>query len=453
MDDNRHPRDEKGTLGQTAKALRQSTDLSQEQLANELGVDRRRISEIESGAATAELLQEIAARLGYRAVHVIKTIDHFEFLNEGRRRPVDPIGLTPEQEVVLYEACRALCAKFEAMYRGRIRRENLACILETAKGQWKQLKRLAPSRRQAEIRRDCDLHTWGFCLLLCNESVCQATDDPKAAIHVGQLAIVTARCCADLPWADRLMAYALAHLANTYRVLGKHLEADRLFAQANRLWNSLSAVAADPGVLDPGRIHHLEAALRKDQRKLPEALALLEQAFPISRVPGRILVSRSLVLSLMDSYEEAIATLRRADTLLEDREPRDELLLNINTGVNLCHLKRFEEAAVFADAALRIAEASRNWIDILRSRWLQARVLAGQGDRLLALSIYRNLLDEFTELNMEYDLALVTLEFGDLLLSLGRTRECQSLTAGLPEYFEAKGIHQEASAARKVRPR
>lgn len=249
------------------------------------------------------------------------------------------------------------------------------------------------------------------------------------------------------------MAYALAHLANAYRVLGKHFEADRLFAQAHRLWNSLGAAAADPGVLDPGRIHHLEAALRKDQRKLPEALALLERAFPISRVPGRILVSRSLVLSLMGSYEEAIATLRRADTLLEDREPRDELLLNLNTGVNLCHLKRFDEAAVFAAAALRIAEASGNRIDVLRSCWLRARVLTGQGDRLLALSIYRNLLDEFTDLNMEYDLALVTLEFGDLLLSLGRTRECQSLTAGLPEYFEAKGIYQEALAARKVRPR
>ncbi|MEA2561418.1 MAG: Helix-turn-helix domain [Acidobacteriota bacterium] len=450
MDDHRDSRDEKETLGQTATALRRSKNLSQDEIAKELGVRRARVSEIETGkAATAELVQELAERIGYHRLHVVKTMHLIEFLGEEQRRPFDPIGPTPEQEVDLYKACQALGAELDAMYRGRIRRENLEHALKAAAGKWEKLKSLALSRRRAEIRRNPDFHTWSVCLFLCAESVRWATDQPKTAPHVGRLAVVVARRCAE-PWVERLVAYALAHLANAYRVLGKHREAELLFGKAGRLWSSPGAAAADPGVLDPGRIFDLEASLRKDQRKLPEALALLDRAFPISRVPGRILVSRSLVLSLMGFYEEAITTLQRAAEFLVDPEPRDKAVLDYNMGVNYCHLNRFDEAATLADSAFKLLEASKSRIDILRCRWLRARVLDGQGDHLTALSTYRNLVSEFHELDMKYDLALVTLELAALLLSLGQIWECRSLTAGLPAYFEAKKIYPEALAALKV---
>jgi tetratricopeptide (TPR) repeat protein len=450
MEDNRDPRDEKESLGLVAKALRDSLNLSQGAVEKKLRVRRGRVSEIETGAATPELLQELAKGLDFRPIHVLKTMDLFDFLGEARRRPFDPIGPTPEQEVELYEACRALGAELEAMYRGRIRREKLACILEAAKGQWKQLQLLEPARREAEIRSNAALHTWGFCLYLCEESLRQATDKPKTAIHVGRLAVAAARCCTDLPWADRLVAYALAHLANAYRVLGWHHEADRLFAQANHLWNSPAAAKADPGVLDPGRIHHLEGAFRKDQRKLPQALALLDQAFELGRDRGRVLIHRALVLSLMGAYEEAMATLRRAAMLLVESNSRDKAVIDYNIGVNCCHLNRFDQAATLADSAFKLLKASKNQIDILRCRWLRARVLAGQGDRQAALDIYQKLLYKFQDREMFYDLALITLELAALLLSLGRTRECRSLVVGLPAYFEAKKIYPEALAALKV---
>ena len=274
MDDHRDPRDEKETLGQTAKALRQSKDLSQDELAKELGVRRGRISEIEGGAVTGELLQELAGRIGYREVHVLKTMDLFGFLSKERRKPFDPIGLTPEQEVDLYEAGRVLGAELDAMYRDRIRRENLERALEAAAGQWERLKGQPLPRRRAEILGDPDFHSWSFCLFLCAESVRRATDNPKAAPHVGRLAVAVARRCSE-PWAERLVAYALAHLANAYRVLGKHREAELLFGKAGRFWDSPGAAAADPGVIDPGHVFDQEASLRKDQPKLPDARALL----------------------------------------------------------------------------------------------------------------------------------------------------------------------------------
>lgn len=59
------------------------------------------------------------------------------------------------------------------------------------------------------------------------------------------------------------------------------------FDQAKRLWQ----VGSDPGrVLDPGRLLDLEASLRRDQRRLDEALALLDEAATVSRFPGRVLI-------------------------------------------------------------------------------------------------------------------------------------------------------------------
>lgn len=451
MDDDRDPRDdEKETLGQTAAALRRSKNLSQKVFAKDFGVSPRRVSKIEAGEATPELIQEIARKLDYRTVHVLKTVDLFEFLRNERRKPFDPLGPTPEQEIELHEISRRLGAQLEAVVLGRIRRERLEEILNAAAGQWEPLKGLAPAGREAEVRGNAALHSWGFCLYLCEESVRQASDDLKEAVDVARLAVVAARCCVDLPWMDRLIAYAVAHLANAWRVLGRHDEAEKLFAKAHRLWNSPAAAKADPGVLDPGRIYDLEASLRKDQRQCPEALGLLEQAYPISRVPGRILVNRANVLSLRGSYEQAIATLRQAAKLLAGGTNRDKALIDYNMGVNCCHLGRFSEAAEFAASASKVLDASKNRIDILRCRWLRARVLDGQGDRSAAETFYRDLIEEFQERNLNYDLALVTLELAAVLLALGQTRECRALTAGLSAYFEAKRIYPEALAALKL---
>ena len=448
MNDKRDSRDDgKESLRQAAKALRNSLGLSQDEIRTRLGVRRHRVSEIETkGAATPEMLRELAESLGYRAVHVERSVDLFDLFAEDRRRPFDPIGPTPEQEVSLYRTSKALGDRLGAIYRDRIRSENLESALKSAAEEWARFLQVPASRRRAELRRNPEFHTWRLCLFLCAATVRLLPDRSKTARQVGRLAVVVARCCA-LPWVERLVAYALAHLANTYRVLGRHRKAELLFGKANRLWSLPGGAAADPGVLDPGRILHMEAALRKDQRKPSQALALLEQAFELGRDRGRVLIHRALVLGLMGSYEEAIRTLQHADTLLEDRKPRDAFNHSMNMGVNLCHLNRFDEAAEFSDAALEIAKSR---IDILRGRWLRARVLAGQGDRLTAVNSYRNLVEEFDQCGMTYDLALVTLELAALLLALGNTYECRFITLGLPSYFEAKRIYPEALAALKL---
>jgi tetratricopeptide (TPR) repeat protein len=320
MDDDAS-RDEKDRLGLVAMVLRRSKHRLQPQAAKQLGVSAKRLSEIECGEIKPERLEDFAKRLGFRPVHVFKTRHLIDSLDEERRKPFDPFGPTPEQEVAIYEAGREVATRWETELREDCRRLNLEKARQGAVELWERLQLIEPSRQRAEIRRSPDYRTWAFCELLCAESVRQAVRDPRTAIHVGRLAVAAARC--DLPWVGRLVAHALAHLANAYRVAGTHEKSERIFALAHRLWDSSPA---DPGLFDPGRLHYMEAALRKDQRKLPDALALLDHAYKIGRDRGHVLVQRALVLSLMGSYEEAIETLLRADELLVDREPRDEFV-------------------------------------------------------------------------------------------------------------------------------
>jgi tetratricopeptide (TPR) repeat protein len=119
-------------------------------------------------------------------------------------------------------------------------------------------------------------------------------------------------------------------------------------------------------------------------------------------------------------------------------------------GVNLCHLGRYDEAAELAKHCFEITEDSNNQLDNLRCTWLQARVLAGNGDYLLALNIYQIIRRDFFKLRMTYDLALVSVELAALLLTLGRARDCRALVEGLPAYFKAKGIHKEALSAIQI---
>jgi tetratricopeptide (TPR) repeat protein len=385
MDDDAS-RNEKDRHGLVAMVLRHSKHPSQQEAADRLGVHRKQVSKIESGVSR-ERLEDFAKGLGFRTVHVLKTFHLVDFLAEDAGKPVvDPFGPTPEQEVAIYEAGREAASHLETVMRDDCRRKNLEEARLIAAGQWEHLQKTEASRRRAEIRRSPDLRTWAFCDFLCVESVRQAARDPWEAIHVARLAVAAARC--DLPWAGRLVAHALGHLANAYRVASVHDKSERLFALAHWLQDSSPA---DPGLLDPGRLHYMEAALRKDQRKLPDALVLLDHAYKIGHDRGHVLVQRALVLSLMGSYEEAIENLLRADELLVDREPRDEFVLKLNMGVNLCHLGRCDEAAELAKDCFDMAEKSNNRIDSLRSAWLQARVLAGKGEYLTAHGNYEGI--------------------------------------------------------------
>lgn len=160
---------EKKSLGLTAKVLREKKELSQQEVADGLGVSRKRVSEIESGKKVSpENLQNIVKVVGAKTLHAMKVLDVVEYLDEEERRPLDPLGPTPRQEMVIYEASRELSSRFEAMMRDGCRRQNLEAAQRAAAEEWAQLRRMAPSERVAAIRRNHpSAQTWIFCQFLC----------------------------------------------------------------------------------------------------------------------------------------------------------------------------------------------------------------------------------------------------------------------------------------------
>jgi hypothetical protein len=128
-------------------------------------------------------------------------------------------------------------------------------------------------------------------------------------------------------------------------------------ARGSQLWKA--GAAGDRGFLDSTRLLDLEASLRREQRRLPEALALLDRA--LGSEPGRRSdraaaphQGHDTLRSELGDHAAAIAELRRAAPLLgTEAEPRLALVLRFNPVENLCHVGRAREAEqLFAEMAL-----------------------------------------------------------------------------------------------------
>jgi hypothetical protein len=93
----------------------------------------------------------------------------------------------------------------------------------------------------------------------------------------------------------------------------------------------------------------------------------------------------------------------------------------MNLAGNLCHLGRFEQAALLLPQVEALAGKLGNQLDLLRVAWQRGKIAAGQGRAEDAISILERLRSDFAELGNVYDAALVTLEVAAIHASLGHT--------------------------------
>ncbi|MBW8877534.1 MAG: hypothetical protein JF614_21415 [Acidobacteria bacterium] len=311
------------------------------------------------------------------------------------------------------------------------------------------LQELPEDQQSAVVRAAREYQTWALVERLCEESVVQASRDLEHAAFLARLARQAARRTrGPQGWVRRIRAFAAAHVANVLRVAGKLKAAAALFEQAKRLWSA----GSDPdGVLDPGRLLDLEASLCRAQRRFGEALALLERAITMGRCPGRYRINKAFTLEVMGEYERAIKALLEAKALPDvQADPRLRNILYNNLALDLCHARRFAEAAELAQQVRAAAAEMGDAILLLRVTWIDGRIAAGLGRTGEALSLLAQARREFESRNMGYDVALALLEEAALLLDEGRTAEVKALTRGLPAVFAAEEVHREALAALRL---
>ncbi|MFL6233619.1 MAG: hypothetical protein ACJ76N_10840 [Thermoanaerobaculia bacterium] len=314
---------------------------------------------------------------------------------------------------------------------------------------FKRLEGVSHEARLAVVEVAEECQSWALCERACEASVREASRNLERAAAWAHLARqIAERVRGPEEWRNRLQGYAAAHEANVLRVSGDLGSADTTLEEAKRLWQAGSDPAA---LLDPGRLPDLEASLRRAQRRLPEALALLDEAAAVGRRPERALLQKGYTLEVMGEYEKAVAALLRAAPLvIQQGDSRLESILSGNLALNYCHLGRFEEAALLANRVRATALETGDEIEALRMTWAQGRIAAGLGRAEEARNLLSQARREFAARRMDFDVALALLEESALLLDEGREAEVKILARELAILFDAKGVHREALAALRL---
>jgi tetratricopeptide (TPR) repeat protein len=368
--------------------------------------------------------------------------------------PVDP---TPaERRSIQRTAAHAGQEMKEATFQRltrNIRRARAAAARRHAGRLWEALKRLPPGERRRTVETEKKYWVWALAERLCAESERAAAHRADRAVELAALALRIAELApGGEAWRSRLQGYAWAFVGNARRVHGDLPAAEQAFVRSDRLW--AAGAPADPGLLDATRPLDLKASLRLYQGRLPEALALLEQALKANGSPvarGRLLIKKAKTFEIMGDYERAVAELRRAAPLLkESKDVRLPWAAQHGLAHNLWQLGRYAEAEALLREIKQRAVEMGNQLDLVRTLWVEGGVLAGLGQRQEALPILEQVWRYFTSNEIAYDAALAALELAILHLEDGRTAEVKRLAEAMYWVFTAQGVHEQALAALRL---
>jgi transcriptional regulator with XRE-family HTH domain len=312
----------------------------------------------------------------------------------------------------------------------------------------------APRRRRLlELTRDAS-RSWAVAERLCEESARRAAHDEVEALDLAALALYVAeRVPGTESWQAVVLAFCWAFLANARRVANDLDGAEEGFSRSLQLWAAGSE--ADRHRLAGWRLLDLEASLRRDQQRFPEALDLLDRArkivAPNDPATGHILLNIEHVYERMGDFPAALAILdEAAPRIAASGDPRQAFLVRHKTVNNLCHLERFAEADNLLPQVRDLAARQGNGLDSLRVLWLEARVDTGRDRRDEAVRKLEEVQREFTARQLPYDAALACLDLAVLWLEAGRTAEVRELAVGMAWIFEAQKIRREALAALRL---
>ena len=433
-------------------------DLSNKEIGAASGIDQKRVSQYLRrdkipDAVFARLLTAVkcspSAVLSVTAcLESLETLESARDLTEEEKTEIAD-ALLRINRLALNELTAAARLSRIATNEGSPDAWTLAYDRQRAAELFARLESLPPEARPAAVQVAEEFWSWALCERVCEASVREASRKvERAAAWAGLARQIAERVRGPEEWRNRLLGYTTAHVANVLRVAGDLVSAEATLEEAKRL----CCTGSDPaGALDPGRLPDLEASLRRDQRRFPEALALLDEAIAVGRSPERALLQMGYTLEVMGEYERAVETLLRAAPLvMQCGVPRLESILSGNLALNYCHLGRFAEAAELADRVRAVALETGDEIEALRMTWTQGRIAAG----LRRAGEARNLLGqarrEFVARGMEYDAALALLEEAVLLLDEGLGTEVKILAHELAAVFGSKGVHREALAALRL---
>lgn len=306
--------------------------------------------------------------------------------------------------------------------------------------------------RDDRVEGDDTLHTWGLCQLLLRKSLAAVREDPGAAFELADNAVrLTAHLgeSYDPQWVLGLRARALAIRANARRVLAELRSADADFRKARAC---LARSAMERSRIE-AEILDLESSLRRDQRRFEEALQKVDRALDLYKQNddahgvGKVYLQKAKILEESNDQEGAIELLRNPLEWIDPgSEPELYAVARYNLICALSQVGRFQEAAALLPEVKDLFRAGSKPLDRVRLRWEEARIAFGLGRVDEAEAAFREVQQQFLDLKMDINAALVALDLAVLLSEQGRTRELKALAVELLAAFEAREIHRESLA-------
>ena len=443
-------------LGEALRRLRQELDLTDDEMAQPLGVTGKVLYNKEKGfqKLTREEVETMTRARGLPDTAIDVALAFGRWLR-AVRPPAGP--LAPEQEdprraghlAGLYGLAvqRAVLPRLDRRMKAlRIERDR-----QRAAEKGKLLLRLPTLRERRERIEDAeDYQTWAMVEWLAHASARAAADKPDRAVELAELALFVVPF---VPGPDsrrkRLEGCATFYLGNAYRVRNDLADADAAFARA---WVSWQAGAEDDFLpLDEGRIFDLEASLLREHRQFPEALARHDRALEVSPSDrkGPLLLNKAATLEQKGDVEAAVETLWQARPHVEKSgELRDLKVLLFNLSVTLRKLGQWTAAEDLVPAIRKVVlQLGGNELDLARTLWNEGLIDAGLGRTAKATVALEQVFNELVSLGLPYDAALIGMDLAEVHLEQGHSREVMSLAGRMKAVFRTFGIEREALAA------
>ena len=314
---------------------------------------------------------------------------------------------------------------------------------------WADLKKLEADHWRLVAAAAPEVRSWAFVKAVGEESERAASVDADYALELARFALWVAEQVPGAEgWVSRVFAWAF--LANVLRVKGDLKDAEEASACSARL--QAEPPEGRPELPERWRLLDLEASLRFTQRRLPEALRLLDQTEELAPRSGpiraRLLCKRSNVFERMGDSQRSIAELREA---LSEINPEAEshlfCILQFNLADSLTGAGQAAEAEEKLPALWRMQAQLGDGLNLIRLRWLEGKIDVGLGrlDRAIeALSWVRT---AFSNEDNRYEEAQAGMELAELYLKKGRTAEVKWLVRDMEPVFRAEGVHANAQKA------
>lgn len=316
-----------------------------------------------------------------------------------------------------------------------------------------RLAALPPEERMGALRSDPSFRSWCFGEWLIEECHRLADSDVTRAEDLADFAVAVAESLDPRqhgePLINDLKARAWGAVGEVLRSLSDLRSSEEAFEIAEDFIGEGTGDA-----LEEARLLELKAALRHDQRRLPEAHRLLEEVIAIYRqyrdfhLVGRAFVQKGKVCGAGNDLEAAVRWHRKGIVLLDPaRERHLELSARHSLMLYLHESGRHQEAWFLMKASRSALREHGGEILSLRLRWLEGKLLHALGAPDEAEQALAEARAGFIARGIGFSAAAVSLDLAELYADQGRPAEMRRLAEEMLPIFQSRDLHREAIAA------